>query len=175
MKIKKSKIHAHNVNKKPKHKKPQPSRGAVEEYDYHCGSAAQQGLKMVRAAWGQSGEGGREIRAVARLNAQGISVRYERLDAAAAPFELAAAPVVAALCEVLALAYRKLAMRDADAGEGGAPSAAECEALLRIDRRIKHHVISPMSRVLNRLAIEAARDELASLAPGSALRIEASQ
>ena len=143
---------------------------SVEEYDYHCGSEAQQGIKMVRAAWGQSGEGGREIRAVARLNAQGISVRYERLDTAAVPFELGHVPVITSLCEVLLLVYRKLAMRGADE----APTAAECDALVRVDRRIKHHVISPMSRDLTRLALESAREELATLGPLSSLRLDAS-
>eukprot|EP00162_Nutomonas_longa_P004770 comp15484_c0_seq1/m.23612 comp15484_c0_seq1/g.23612 ORF comp15484_c0_seq1/g.23612 comp15484_c0_seq1/m.23612 type:complete len:234 (-) comp15484_c0_seq1:67-768(-) len=136
----------------------------LEEYDYAFGGMAAQGYRMVRNALGSEVKTKDGIDIRPQIRQAGGSVQYLYLQRPNIPFGLHYRHVVVSLCEVLVLGYRKFMHETV-------PDPVLCDAVVRIDKKLKHQVLSPMSRDLSKLAegiIEEQINTLLLIPPGHA-------
>ena len=128
----------------------------MEEYSYYSGGSASGALKVIKSVIASSDKGAGEEAIKPQLKQSGGTIVYQYLKTPSTPFPLYYREVVVSLCDILGLTYRKFLNSNA-----GHP--VYCEAILKLDVKFKHYVISLMSRDLNNLARVMYRKSVSTL------------
>lgn len=125
----------------------------IEEYDYHYASTTMKSVMRIKS----------RVEGAELTEDQDAPIRpsmikkdnviiYQFLQTPHVPCELDYAQVLSSLCDVLTLVYRKFI-------DPSSATAGIYDVIIRIDQRIKHHVISSTSMDVSRVATKIAQED----------------